>query len=196
MYDIVKGCENYGSAGYKHFVSKVNVEGMWMEFGVCAGGSIRQFSELVPAGTTIYGFDCWEGLPEPWMVNEGKTDAYARHAKGDFASEKPTDLPDNIILIDGLFEDSIAPFKEKVKDKIAFIHIDCDLYSSTKTIFDQLKDRFQDGTIIVFDELIGYEGWEDHEYKAFHEFLDETGYFWECIGTTATTIVAMRIFKP
>ena len=54
---------------------------------------------------------------------------------------------------------------------IAFVHIDCDLYSSTKTIFDLLTDRLIPGTIIVFDEYFNYPNWENHEFKAFQELV-------------------------
>ena len=53
--------------------------------------------------------------------------------------------------------------------------MDCDLYSSTKTVFNLLKDKIVAGTVIVFDEYFNYLGWEQGEHKAFREFLAETG---------------------
>jgi predicted O-methyltransferase YrrM len=83
-------------------------------------------------------------------------------------------------------EQSLPEFLKKHKEKVAFVHIDCDLYSSTKTIFDCLKPRMQKGTILVFDEIIGYGGdtepWRNHEFKAFEEFLSETKYKIDYIG--------------
>ena len=58
---------------------------------------------------------------------------------------------------------------------LSLVHIDCDLYSSTKTIFANLKDRIVPGTVIVFDEYWNYPGWRDHEFRAFEELLAETG---------------------
>jgi hypothetical protein len=55
------------------------------------------------------------------------------------------------------------------------LHIDCDIYASTKEIFDNLVDNIVPGTVIVFDELYNYPGAEEHEFKAFQEFLDGTG---------------------
>jgi hypothetical protein len=54
---------------------------------------------------------------------------------------------------------------------IALLHIDCDLYSSTKTIFELLSDRIVPGTVIVFDELVNYPAFKKHEVLAFYEFL-------------------------
>jgi hypothetical protein len=58
---------------------------------------------------------------------------------------------------------------------IAFMHVDCDLYSSTKTIFEFLGDAIGPGTVILFDEYFNYPNWEQHEYKAFQEFSEKCG---------------------
>ena len=42
-------------------------------------------------------------------------------------------------------------------------------YSSTKCVFDNLGPQIVSGTVIMFDELMGYEGWEQHEYRALQE---------------------------
>ena len=47
----------------------------------------------------------------------------------------------------------------------SFIHIDCDLYSSTKTVLTLLAPAIRTGTVLVFDEWCGYEGWEQHEAR-------------------------------
>lgn len=52
-----------------------------------------------------------------------------------------------------------------------FLHIDCDLYSSTKVVFDFLKNQIVKGTVIVFDEYFNYPGWQNGEFKAFKEFV-------------------------
>ena len=54
---------------------------------------------------------------------------------------------------------------------ISLLHVDCDLYSSTRTIFAALGDRLIPGSVIVFDEYFNYTGWRQHEYKAFQEYL-------------------------
>lgn len=57
-----------------------------------------------------------------------------------------------------------------------------DLYSSAKTILTLLKKQIVTGTVIQFDEYFNYPSFELHELKAFHEFLDETGFSCDCIG--------------
>jgi hypothetical protein len=53
---------------------------------------------------------------------------------------------------------------------VSFLHIDCDLYSSTACIFRLLAPRIVPGTVIVFDEFLNYPGWRLHEFKAWEEF--------------------------
>jgi hypothetical protein len=38
-----------------------------------------------------------------------------------------------------------------------------------------LADNIVSGTVIVFDEFYNYPGFEEHEFKAFQEFLDWSG---------------------
>jgi len=78
----------------------------------------------------------------------------------------------NVKLIKGLFEDTIDAFLIDYNiDKISLIHIDCDLYSSTKTVLDHIRDKIVSGTIIIFDEYFNYPNWQIHEFKAFQEFI-------------------------
>ncbi len=81
------------------------------------------------------------------------------------------DVPENVILHNGWFEETLPGFVEKYQDPVRFMNIDCDIYSSTKTVFDLLAKQIIPGTVIVFDEYIGYEKWREHEFKAFQEFV-------------------------
>ena len=66
--------------------------------------------------------------------------------------------------------------------KVGFLHIDSDLYSSCKTIFDLLGPRLGPGTVILFDEYFNFPHWEEAEIKAFQEYLSKTGYSFEFIS--------------
>ena len=54
---------------------------------------------------------------------------------------------------------------------MAFIHVDCDLYESTRCVLELLEDRIVPGTIIVFDEYFNYPNWQEHEFRAFQELV-------------------------
>ena len=59
------------------------------------------------------------------------------------------------------------------------MNIDCDIYDSTKTIFDHLDEQIKPGTVIVFDEYFCFPNWREHEYRAFQEYLLDSGHQYE-----------------
>lgn len=160
-------------------------DGLCLEFGVEKGRSLRMLAEL--AGRTVHGFDSFLGLPEDWSGTF--------ESKGKFSQRgKLPKLPGNAKLHVGLFEDTLPKFVADVPGQAAFIHIDCDIYSSTKTVFDHLADRISSGCVIVFDEYFNYPNWQQHEYKAFQEFVAQRGIEYEYIGFAAKNgHVAVRI---
>ncbi|QTH42271.1 class I SAM-dependent methyltransferase [Cohnella sp. LGH] len=146
--------------------------GLYLEFGVYEGNSLNQIALLVPT-ETVYGFDSFEGLPEDW---------YPGNEKGTFAVTQLPNVCSNIQLVKGWFDETLPTFLENNNQKCAFIHVDCDLYSSTRTVFNELKNRIVSGTIIVFDEYFNYPNWKNGEYKAFMEFIEESGFSFEYLG--------------
>lgn len=143
-----------------------NKDGLYLEFGVFSGHTINHLARQI-AGP-VYGFDSFEGLPERWRDGIG-----AGHFKpkgGALPKVRP-----NVELVKGWFDKTLPEFLEKHAQKVSFIHVDCDLYSSTKSIFTFLAPRIQSGTVIVFDEYFNYFGWKEGEYKAFQEFIAREG---------------------
>lgn len=136
------------------------VDGLIMEFGVASGRTINHLAKTVPT-SRIFGFDWFRGLPEGWRTG---------FPKGSFNQAIPA-VSENVTLIDGLFDESLPPFVANHSEVASLLHIDCDLYSSTKTILDSLSNRIVPGTVIVFDEFFNYPGWRQHEYRAFNEFV-------------------------
>lgn len=149
----------------------VTVDGAYLEMGVCTGKTINFIAALNPL-KTIQGFDSFEGLPEKWDRQDVIVD------KGTFGFKNQQQLPvvlHNVVLYKGWFKDVLPEFKSVIlKDTpIALLHIDSDIYSAAKTIFDVLGNNIVPGTIIVFDELYNYPNCFAHEKKAFDEFLLE-----------------------
>jgi hypothetical protein len=57
--------------------------------------------------------------------------------------------------------------------------MDVDLYSSAREVLLHFACRLVPGTVIVFDELINYEGWaRDGEYQALTEVAALIGLVW------------------
>jgi hypothetical protein len=165
---------------YRFVLSQIpaKASGLFLEFGVYKGDSINRMAALRP-DDRWYGFDSFEGLPEAWTLG-------ARKGAFDLGGELPA-VRDNVTLTKGFFADTLPRFVVQHHDaKVAFLHVDCDLYSATKTIFDQLDAMLQPGCIIVFDEYFNYSDWEDGEYKAFAEYTAKTGLSFEYIAYVRT----------
>ena len=159
----VPSCDNHDSL-LDRAISLAEKTGLFCEFGVYTGRTINYIAKQV---NIVHGFDSFEGLPEYWRNG---------YDKGTFALEDKTQLPsvgENVKLHVGWFDETLPSFIEKNSENVSFLHIDCDLYSSTKTIFKFLKERIKSGTVIVFDEYFNYPFWQQHEFKAFQEFVAE-----------------------
>lgn len=137
-------------------------KGLFLEFGVWKGRTINLIAERVPG--TVHGFDSFEGLPEDW---QGQYSKGTFHTRG----ELPIVCP-NVELHVGLFQDTLPDFVAENRAAIAFLHVDCDLYASTATVFDYLGGRLQPGSVVVFGEYFNYPGWREHEYRAFQEMVE------------------------
>ena len=147
---------------------------LWLEFGVASGNTINYISKFT--NDKVYGFDSFEGLPEKWRDGFDKG-LFSRNGN----------LPQvnsNVELIKGWFNETLLNFINTHNKKVSFIHMDADLYSSTKYIFDVLKDYINTDCIIVFDELVNYPGFDGDkgELKAFYEFITENKVDYEWIG--------------
>ena len=166
----------------------IEVDGLHMEFGVYRGTSITTFSNNID-GKMIYGFDSFEGLPDKWddanpkgafnlngMIPAGPLDKSKQIDPG-MLNPAPHVFMDewnpNIRLIKGMVQDTVGPFLEEHEGPIAFMHMDLDIYSSTRSVFLDTQHRIVDGTVIAFDELLDYPTYKEHEMKAFAELLLE-----------------------
>lgn len=161
-------------------------EGLVCEFGVFKGDTINFIARKTPR--VVHGFDSFEGLPEDWRTGYG---ASAFDLGGCLPRVEP-----NVKLHAGLFDKTLPPFLEEFKESISFLHVDCDLYTSTKTVFQFLGKWIQAGTIIVFDEYFNYPSWEEHEFRAFQEFVAQDGIEYEYLGYSCRDEqAAVRILK-
>jgi len=145
-----------------HLLSEHEIDGWAAEFGVYSGYSL----EMIAAHVPVIGFDSFEGLPEDWRDGFPKG---TFSTNGVFESDGIwTDgVPPNAMIVPGWFSDTVPTFPFP---RLGLVHIDCDLYSSTVTALEGVKNAIGPGTYIVFDEFQGYPGWEDHEAKAWKEF--------------------------
>jgi len=178
MISIIQNIPNIKTYPLKYIFETMKLkhkpDTLWLEFGVFKGKTVNYISNFT--NDKVYGFDSFEGLPEDWR--------YGIY-KGRFSTNGHLpEVNNNVELIKGWFSETSPDFIKTHNKKVSFIHMDADLYSSTKCIFDNLKDYIDRDCIIVFDELINYPGFDGQtgELKAFYEFVTENKVDYEWIG--------------
>jgi hypothetical protein len=166
-------------------LSRATLEGLYAEFGVNQGGTINYIAKKKP-DHMIHGFDSFEGLPEDWAGNS----TFAGYFNCNGTLPK---VAENVVLHKGWFKDTVPKFASNCPGPMAFLHVDCDLYSSTVTIFKALGDRIVPGTVIVFDEYFNYPNWTSHEHKAFREFMAASGKKFKYIGYSIQQVAVICV---
>lgn len=152
--------------------------GLHMEFGVASGNSLRKIRKLLHPDVCLYGFDSFEGLPQPWNGLP----------QGTFATDLRVDLV-NTELVVGPYDRTLEAFAANHRGPVNFMHIDCDLYTSTMAVLTAFRHHLIRGSIILFDELFGFAGYEAYEYRA----LRESGIRFEAIGRWNAFRAAVRV---
>ncbi len=153
---------------------EASAEGLMLEFGVADGASLRYLASRV--SRPFHGFDSFEGLPEHW------SGTFERKGKFTRAGALPP-VPANVRLHPGWFEDTLPHFlAERGSEPVAFVHVDCDIYASTAAVFRHLRERLKPGVVLVFDEYFNYPNWQRHEWRAFQEFVRDTGTGYTYLG--------------
>ena len=98
----------------------------YLEFGVDAGTSIKFISEkFINPEAVFYGFDSFQGLPQPWL----HLPQFAFDKKG----HAPRIADERVRFVKGWFQNTVPPFMEQwtMPTGPVLIHFDADLYSST-----------------------------------------------------------------
>ena len=155
--------------------------GLWLEFGVYRGNTISRIARFRnrtrgPLPHPTYGFDSFLGLPETWRATASGTTRAAGLRKGAFSLHgQPPFAADAATLewVIGWFNMTLPPFlaQRRRDEHVAFLHVDSDLYSSAATVLSLLSSRLRPGTVIVFDELFNFPGYEEGEIRALWELL-------------------------
>lgn len=157
----------------RHALRAVSVQGMALEFGVASGTTLRLIAEH-HRGRPVFGFDSFQGLPEPWRPGYGT---------GAFAQSEPPDV-ENCELVVGLFDQTLPVFLAQHDGPVAFLHLDADLYSSTATVLELVGPRLVEGSVVLFDEYFNFPGWQEHEHRAWTEHVARPGLQWSYLGLT------------
>lgn len=164
-------------------------DSLFLELGVFRGKSINLFAYEISGKlphVKIFGFDSFAGIQEDWVGTP--------MVKGHFdLSGKLPSVAENVELRVGLVQETLPVFlKEFEKGTVSFVHFDLDTYTPTRYALEVLKDRLEPGAILLFDELYGYPGWKEGEFKALQETIHRDRYKYLAFAKCS---VAIEIIK-
>jgi hypothetical protein len=147
---------------HRGYALAADVPGDIVECGVGCGASftvLALMAQAEGAGRRVWGFDSFQGFPEP-----SAEDASPRNPRrGELAFGTPDEIARAIVgsgvserffaahcrLVPGFFDESLSRF---TGERIAFLHLDVDLYRSYKTCLTALYPRVAAGGVVLFDE--------------------------------------------
>lgn len=161
-----------------------NSDELLLDLGVWIGWSTRLTSDA--SDRTVYGFDTFEGLVEDWHIDDeivvkqgtfSLSDPLAqqlcRHTGVTLHDGVPDALGRKVQFVKGSTYDTLAPFlAERPGAAIRLFHMDLDTYESCLHALETCKDRFVEGSILVFDEYLV----TNSEMRAFFQFQDRYGF--------------------
>lgn len=155
------------------------VPGAIVEFGVWQGNGLEQIiirAEALGLRRPVFGFDSFEGLPQPSDddLKCFKAGAFVGSIDDVSARLKTAERP-HVRLVKGWFCDSLRSpeiVNEAGLARIAFARIDGDLYESTVDCLNFLEGRLAHGSYLMFDDWAHRQ--DLGETKAFFEFFERT----------------------
>jgi O-methyltransferase len=155
---------------YSLFSDCLHLDGEYWECGVYKGGTAGMFAHLLKDykyGEALRLFDTFTGLPDADLEkDEGSWIGMFK----DTSAEAVTSKIKNIYPLASIYEGYIPDtFLGLENSKIAFAHIDTDMYKSYIDCLEFIYPRVVKGGIIVFDDY----GYCPGAYKAVTEFFED-----------------------
>jgi Macrocin-O-methyltransferase (TylF) len=138
-----------------------DVPGDFVECGVGRGASFVALVLIAQAEGRqrhVWGFDSFQGFPDP----SAEDDSPRRPRRGELHFGTADEIGARILrsdvdaayyrshchLVPGFFDDTLATFT----GRIAFLHLDVDLYRSYRSCLEVLYPKISPGGIVLFDE--------------------------------------------
>lgn len=158
--------------------------GDYLEFGVYVGTSLGCMDRALKghglAGTRLFGFDSFEGLPEAARTDDEGLWGEPGRWSSDYENTVNNLTRQGVdwsrtILVPGWYDETLTA---ELRRQHAMVHagiimIDCDLYSSAKVALDFCAPLIRREAVIFFDDWEDVEDRDLGEKRAFREFLDE-----------------------
>ncbi len=122
------------------------IPGEMAELGVASGASAKMIAARAP-GRILHLFDTFEGLPKPTRPDSArfKENQY-RYSLEEVQRYLTSDKSDDIRFHRGLFPHTAAELSDT---RFAFVHLDADLYESTRAGLEWFYPRLNRGAILI-----------------------------------------------
>jgi O-methyltransferase len=131
-------------------------------------------------GMRFVAFDSFQGLPALAGPDLGSAD----FRQGQYAAGRDVFLDkvrghgvplDRVVCVPGWFDATCtgATLSQHRISKAAVVQVDCDLYSSARSVLSFLEPVLQDGTVLIFDDWFSFRGNPRRgEQRAFAEWQE------------------------
>ena len=159
------------------------IEGDYVEFGCCGGVTFRlayKYSRKYKHNCKLWAFDSFSGLP-PKSLPEDEHPVWVQGTMAIASDEfKRICRESNISeqdyhVVAGYYDQTLAqPYGSSMPTNICMAYIDCDMYSSTRTVLEFLMPRLKHGMIIAFDDYYCWSSTQvSGERKACADFFKD-----------------------
>lgn len=147
----------------------------YFEFGVMSCGTFNRVLEWSPnSESKFFGFDTFEGLPEPWVRTRRDGSLAVARDTGDLKSANPPAVYDErAVLFKGVFQDTLPEALERAfplgqrTERPMVLNIDSDLYSSALYALTSMHPLLRSGDHVYFDEFFD----PLNEFAAFNDYI-------------------------
>ena len=156
---------------FDYIIEKSPQDRPFYEFGVWKGVSFRYLIKSLKKGI---GFDTFKGLPESWYNEK----------PGTYSSQGVIPKIKGGKFIVGKFNETLPKFFNETQPLASIINLDADLYSSTLCALKNCINIIDKRTILIFDEFLMSDNWEEDEFKALNEFCKINKFSYKVIAVS------------
>ena len=158
-----------------HYINRNKIEGDIVECGIWRGGNLFLAKKIQNTyyndiKRTLYGYDTFEGMPQP-SIHDGlkankiyqefknKNEPWTKASLEDVlnSSKKLFSNSSDFIFIKGKVENTLIE-KNNLPEKISFLRLDTDFYESTKIELETLYPRLSKRGVLIIDDYGDFPG--------------------------------------
>ena len=185
-----------------HYINKKKIIGDIVECGIWRGGNLflakkiqdKYYKEIK---RKLYGFDTFDGMPEPSIHDGAKVNKTYQNFKNknepwtkaslddvkNFSKKLFSDI-DEFNFIKGKVEDTLKD-KKNLPNKISLLRLDTDLYESTKIELNILYPLLVEKGILIIDDYGDFQGCR----KAVDEYFSDKNVLMISVDKSCRVIV-------